>query len=124
MNHKPGVVASQKKGTLRLSEDAHGLRVEADLFAPEHRSLLRQAARGELRGSFKGGFRTTLSRPPLRRKTVEYVRLDELSLMTRGKRPAYRTTWFGIDTDENRARMERCRHDAVDRQISELEAAC
>ena len=124
VNHDPQrVIARQNDGTLRLCEDAFGLRLEADVDSRARR-LLVEAERGELRGSFAGALDARWSQPPLRRRTVHAVALTELSVITRARRAAYQQTWLGLDTDAYRRRVARAQHDALDRLISDVEIAC
>ena len=123
VNHDPRrIIARQGDGSLNLLEDDRGLRLEADVA--DHQ-VLAQAARGVLRGgSFQGRMDVRLSAPPLRHGTVQQVDLVEVSVLTGSKRPAYRGTWIGLDTDANRRRAWQCQHDAVDRLITDAEVAC
>ena len=59
----------------------------------------------------------------MRRRTVHRIDLVEVSVITRDRRPAYRQTWIGPDTDANRRRIACCRHDALDQMITDVEMA-
>ena len=76
----------------------------ADLDASVSGDVLAQAARGALAGSFGGQMDARQSGG---RETVSQVELSDVSVLTRGRQPAYSGTFVGLDTDANRGRMAR-----------------
>lgn len=97
-NHQSGnVLGRTKSGTLRLSEDAHGLRFEVDL--PDTvlgRDVGTLVARGDISGcsfdfrALKQSWDDTVDPP---KRTLEKVEISEVSIVTF---PAYADTTVGV----------------------------
>lgn len=116
-NHQSGnVLGRTKSGTLRLSEDAHGLRFEVDL--PDTvlgRDVGTLVARGDISGcsfdfrAMKQSWDDTVDPP---KRTLEKVEISEVSIVTF---PAYADTTVGVrsleairaEADEARAEEKR-----------------
>lgn len=116
VNHKADLpLASTLRGTMKLAEDAHGLKVEADLAPTSYAQDLKVLSeRGELRGmSFafkatKGGETWSADR---QNRTLTDVKLYEVSIITHG--PAYQATSAAL----------RSLADAIDADAEALSAA-
>ncbi|KSV79539.1 peptidase U35 [Sinorhizobium sp. GW3] len=97
-NHQSGnVLGRTKSGTLRLSEDSHGLRFEVDL--PDTvlgKDVGTLVARGDISGcsfdfrAMKQSWDDTVDPP---RRTLEKVEISEVSIVTF---PAYADTTVGV----------------------------
>ena len=124
LNHdRTRVVAKQADNSLRVREDPAGLFLKADV-ASAHDDILNQAASGELHGSFSFRERASvveLTQPPRRQRILRNVALSEVSVTTRGRIPAYRDTWLGLDTDANRRRAAGAVNEVFDRLLLEAE---
>lgn len=98
INHAGLPLARTRSGTLKLSEDSHGLRIETELAAddPDVMRIVPKMKRGDL-DKMSFAFRATVQRwddtqdPPLR--TVEEVELYDVSVVTD---PAYEGTEIGL----------------------------
>lgn len=98
INHDGLPLARTRSGTLRLSADSRGLRVETDLDArdPDVQSILYKMERGDL-DKMSFAFRATRQRwdetqdPPQR--TIEEVELYDVAIVTT---PAYDQTEIGL----------------------------
>lgn len=113
-DHESGsVLGRTKSGTLRMSEDAHGLAVEIDLPDTQvGRDLRESMARGDIDGmSF--GFRVTkqewdeAGKMPVR--TIQEVELFEVSVVTF---PAYADTEVALRSRDE-AKKDRAEHNAI-----------
>ena len=128
-NHDDNVVLGRMKaGTLRLAEDAKGLRVEIDPpDTQDARDLMAKMKRGDIdQMSFaftmRGGKQEwDESEDPPMRTIVQVGELYDVSVVTRG---AYPTTEVGIRSLDG-ARKERREHDAAaaSRRVAERRAA-
>ncbi|MGN6144429.1 MAG: HK97 family phage prohead protease [Mesorhizobium sp.] len=98
INHDGLPLARTRSGTLKLTEDSHGLKIETDLDAndPDVMRIVPKMKRGDL-DKMSFAFRATVQRwddtqdPPLR--TVEEVELFDVSIVTD---PAYDGTEIGL----------------------------
>lgn len=107
INHAGLPLARTRSGTLRLSEDSHGLKIETELDAddPDVQRIVPKMKRGDL-DKMSFAFRATVQRwddtqdPPLR--TVEEVELFDVSVVTD---PAYDGTTIALRS-LNAARCE------------------
>lgn len=111
INHEGLPLARTRSGTLTLTEDDHGLRMETELDAsdPDVQSIIPKMKRGDL-DKMSFAFRATKQEwddtqdPPLR--TVREVELYDVSIVTM---PAYGGTDIGLRSLEE-SRKERRRH--------------
>lgn len=98
INHEGLPIARTKSGTLKLSEDTHGLKISADLEQsdPDVQSIVFKLKRGDL-DKMSFAFHPEIqtwdeqSQPPLR--TLEKVRLVDVSVVTS---PAYDGTEIAL----------------------------
>src|SRR5690606_17698590 len=98
INHSGLPLARTRSGTLKLTEDSHGLKIETDLDAndPDVMRIVPKMKRGDL-DKMSFAFRATVQRwddtqdPPLR--SVEEVELFDVSIVTD---PAYDGTEIGL----------------------------
>lgn len=125
-NHDSGnVLGRNKAGTLRLSEDAKGLRFEVDL--PDTnlgRDVGKLVERGDINGcsfnfrAMKQTWDDTVSPP---KRTLEKVEIDEISIVTF---PAYADTTVGVRSLEAiRAEAEAAMADEQRKQDNAAAAA-
>lgn len=111
INHDGLPLARTRSGTLRLEEDAHGLRMETvlDPTDPDVQAIVPKMKRGDL-DKMSFAFRATkqqwdeTAEPPLRR--IQEVELFDVSIVTT---PAYDGTEIGLRSLDA-ARQERRKH--------------
>lgn len=93
LNHGGLPLARTKAGTLRLSEDGVGLRVEADLDAddPDSQTLARKMARGDLDGQMSFAFQATRQswNDDYSQRSINEVNINrgDVSVVTQGASP-------------------------------------
>lgn len=115
INHSGLPLARTRSGTLKLSEDSHGLKIESELDAddPDVMRVVPKMKRGDL-DKMSFAFRATVQRwddtqdPPLR--TVEEVELFDVSIVTD---PAYEGTEIGLRSLEAARNEARRQHNAA-----------
>ena len=118
------VLASKRAGTLRLSEDAHGLRVEADLPpTTDGKDLAILMKRGDV-DSMSFGFSVPSGgdtwSPDGTTRELREVRLHEVSIVTAF--PAYTATSAGVRSLDNLAAATGADAGLLDAAITKLEA--
>jgi HK97 family phage prohead protease len=118
------VLASKRAGTLRLSEDAHGLRVEADLPpTTDGKDLAILMKRGDV-DSMSFGFSVPSGgdtwSPDGATRELREVRLHEVSIVTAF--PAYTATSAGVRSLDNLAAATGADASQLDAAITKLEA--
>ena len=118
------VLASKRAGTLRLSEDSHGLRVEADLPpTTDGKDLAILMRRGDV-DSMSFGFSVPKGgdawSPDGATRELREVRLHEVSIVTAF--PAYAATSAGVRSLENLAAATGADASLLDAAITKLEA--
>ena len=118
------VLASKRAGTLRLSEDSHGLRVEADLPpTTDGKDLAILMRRGDV-DSMSFGFSVPKGgdawSPDGATRELREVRLHEVSIVTAF--PAYAATSAGVRSRENLAAATGADASLLDAAITKLEA--
>jgi len=118
------VLASKRAGTLRLSEDAHGLRVEADLPpTTDGKDLAILMRRGDV-DSMSFGFSVPSGgdtwSPDGATRELREVRLHEVSIVTAF--PAYKATSAGVRSLDNLAAATGADVSQLDAAITKLEA--
>ena len=118
------VLASKRAGTLRLSEDAHGLRVEADLPpTTDGLDLAILMKRGDV-DSMSFGFSVPSGgdtwSPDGATRELREVRLHEVSIVTAF--PAYTATSAGVRSLDNLAAATGADASQLDAAITKLEA--
>jgi len=118
------VLASKRAGTLRLSEDAHGLRVEADLPpTTDGKDLAILMRRGDV-DSMSFGFSVPSGgdtwSPDGATRELREVRLHEVSIVTAF--PAYTATSAGVRSLDNLAAATGADVSELDAAITKLEA--
>lgn len=118
------VLASKRAGTLRLSEDAHGLRVEADLPpTTDGKDLAILMKRGDV-DSMSFGFSVPSGgdtwSPDGATRELREVRLHEVSIVTAF--PAYTATSAGVRSLDNLAAATGADAGLLDAAITKLEA--
>jgi HK97 family phage prohead protease len=118
------VLASKRAGTLRLSEDAHGLRVEADLPpTTDGKDLAILMRRGDV-DSMSFGFSVPSGgdtwSPDGATRELREVRLHEVSIVTAF--PAYTATSAGVRSLDNLAAATGADVSQLDAAITKLEA--
>ena len=118
------VLASKRAGTLRLSEDAHGLRVEADLpETTDGKDLAYLMKRGDV-DSMSFGFSVPSGgdtwSPDGATRELREVRLHEVSIVTAF--PAYTQTTAGVRSLDNLAAATGADAGLLDAAITKLEA--
>jgi HK97 family phage prohead protease len=118
------VLASKRAGTLRLSEDAHGLRVEADLPpTTDGKDLAILMKRGDV-DSMSFGFSVPSGgdtwSPDGATRELREVRLHEVSIVTAF--PAYTATSAGVRSLDNLAAATGADVSQLDAAITKLEA--
>ena len=118
------VLASKRAGTLRLSEDAHGLRVEADLpETTDGKDLAYLMKRGDV-DSMSFGFSVPSGgdtwSPDGATRELREVRLHEVSIVTAF--PAYTATSAGVRSLDNLAAATGADAGLLDAAITKLEA--
>ena len=118
------VLASKRAGTLRLSEDAHGLRVEADLPpTTDGKDLAILMKRGDV-DSMSFGFSVPSGgdtwSPDGTTRELREVRLHEVSIVTAF--PAYTATSAGVRSLDNLAAATGADASQLDAAITKLEA--
>jgi len=118
------VLASKRAGTLRLSEDAHGLRVEADLPpTTDGKDLAILMRRGDV-DSMSFGFSVPSGgdtwSPDGATRELREVRLHEVSIVTAF--PAYTATTAGVRSLDNLAAATGADVSELDAAITKLEA--
>ncbi len=126
INHSDLPLARTRSGTLKLTEDTHGLKVETELDAtdPDVQRIVPKMKRGDL-DKMSFAFRATKQRwddtqtPPLR--TIEEVELYDVSIVTD---PAYEGTEIGLRSLEAARSETRKQHNvnAFARRKAEAEA--
>jgi HK97 family phage prohead protease len=125
LNHETSrVLASKRAGTLRLSEDAHGLRVEADLPpTTDGKDLAILMRRGD-GDSMSFGFSVPSGgdtwSPDGATRELREVRLHEVSIVTAF--PAYTATSAGVRSLDNLAAATGADASQLDAAITKLEA--
>lgn len=115
INHSGLPLARTRSGTLKLSEDSHGLRIETELDGgdPDVQRIVPKMRRGDL-DKMSFSFRAVKQRwddtqtPPLR--TVEEVELYDVSIVTE---PAYEGTDIGLRSLEASRTEARRQHNAA-----------
>ncbi len=115
INHAGLPLARTRSGTLRLSEDSHGLKIETELDAddPDVQRIVPKMKRGDL-DKMSFAFRATVQRwddtqdPPLR--TVEEVELYDVSIVTD---PAYDGTSIALRSLDEARKEGRRQHNAA-----------
>ena len=118
------VLASKRAGTLRLSEDSHGLRVEADLPpTTDGKDLAILMKRGDV-DSMSFGFSVPSGgdtwSPDGATRELREVRLHEVSIVTAF--PAYTATSAGVRSLDNLAAATGADASQLDAAITKLEA--
>jgi len=118
------VLASKRAGTLRLSEDSHGLRVEADLPpTTDGKDLAILMKRGDV-DSMSFGFSVPSGgdtwSPDGATRELREVRLHEVSIVTAF--PAYTATSAGVRSLDNLAAATGADAGLLDAAITKLEA--
>jgi len=118
------VLASKRAGTLRLSEDSHGLRVEADLpETTDGKDLAYLIRRGDV-DSMSFGFSVPSGgdtwSPDGATRELREVRLHEVSIVTAF--PAYGATTAGVRSLDNLAAATGADAGLLDAAITKLEA--
>jgi HK97 family phage prohead protease len=118
------VLASKRAGTLRLSEDSHGLRVEADLpETTDGKDLAYLIRRGDV-DSMSFGFSVPSGgdtwSPDGATRELREVRLHEVSIVTAF--PAYTATSAGVRSLDNLAAATGADVSQLDAAITKLEA--
>jgi HK97 family phage prohead protease len=118
------VLASKRAGTLRLSEDAHGLRVEADLPpTTDGKDLAILMKRGDV-DSMSFGFSVPSGgdtwSPDGATRELREVRLHEVSIVTAF--PAYTATSAGVRSLDKLAAATGADASQLDAAITKLEA--
>lgn len=118
------VLASKRAGTLRLSEDSHGLRVEADLpETTDGKDLAYLMKRGDV-DSMSFGFSVPSGgdtwSPDGATRELREVRLHEVSIVTAF--PAYTATSAGVRSLDNLAAATGADAGLLDAAITKLEA--
>lgn len=115
INHSGLPLARTRSGTLILSEDTHGLRMETELDAddPDVLRIVPKMKRGDL-DKMSFAFRAVKQRwddtqtPPLR--TIEEVELYDVSIVTD---PAYEGTEIGLRSLDDARKEQRRQHNAA-----------
>lgn len=115
INHRDLPLARTRSGTLKLSEDNHGLKVESELDGsdPDVARIVPKMKRGDL-DKMSFGFRAVKQRwddtqePPLR--TIEEAELFDVSIVTD---PAYEGTEIGLRSLEKVRKEQRRQHNAA-----------
>jgi HK97 family phage prohead protease len=125
VNHDTSrVLASKRAGTLRLSEDAHGLRVEADLPPTTDGKDLAILMRIGTVDSMSFGFSVPSGgdtwSPDGATRELREVRLHEVSIVTAF--PAYTATSAGVRSLDNLAAATGADVSQLDAAITKLEA--
>lgn len=98
INHEGLPLARTRSGTLKLSEDKHGLKMEASLAAddPDVRSIVTKMQRGDLDKmsfAFYPEVQEWDDSGEIPKRTIKQAALDDVSIVTR---PAYDTTEIGL----------------------------
>lgn len=98
INHEGLPLARTRSGTLKLEEDSHGLKIEADLAAddPDVRSIVTKMKRGDLDKmsfAFYPEVQEWDDSGEIPKRTIKQAALDDVSIVTR---PAYDTTEIGL----------------------------
>lgn len=98
INHEGLPLARTSSGTLKLTEDDHGLRMETVLEAsdPDVQSILTKMKRGDLNKmsfAFYPEEQEWDDERSIPRRTIKRAALDDVSIVTR---PAYDTTEIGL----------------------------
>jgi len=115
INHTGLPLARTRSGTLKLTEDSHGLKIETELDSsdPDVQRIVPKMKRGDL-DKMSFAFRATVQRwddtqdPPLR--TVEEVELFDVSVVTD---PAYDGTSIALRSLDEARKEGRRQHNAA-----------
>ncbi|MEQ1956004.1 HK97 family phage prohead protease [Mesorhizobium sp. CN2-181] len=115
INHDGLPLARTRSGTLKLTEDDHGLKIDTDLDAadPDVMRIVPKMKRGDL-DKMSFAFRAVVQRwddtqdPPLR--TVEELELYDVSIVTE---PAYDGTEIGLRSLDEARKETRRQHNAT-----------